>query len=148
MILDSLGSAAQYAALHRSFASAFAFLRMIDPASLEPGKYTIEGDDVYASVSLGPGKKQSEAVLEAHRRYIDIQYIVRGEERMGWRQLKECQTIRKPYDTKADVEFFGDHPSVWVDVHPGNFVVFFPSDAHAPMVSADQILKVVVKVRV
>jgi biofilm protein TabA len=148
MILDSLGSSGHYAALHRSFASAFSFLRMIDPASLEPGKYTIEGDDVYASVSLGPGKKQSEAVLEAHRRYIDIQYVVRGEERMGWRHLKECQGMQKPYDAKADVEFYGDHPSVWVDVRPGNFVVFFPSDAHAPMISADQILKVVVKVRV
>jgi len=148
MVLDTLSSAGQYSSLHPSFASAFAFLRMVDPATLEPGKFTIDGDSVYASVSLGPGKGESEARLEAHRRYIDIQYVVRGDERMGWRHLTDCHHIMVPYETKTDVEFYEDRPATWVDVPPGTFVIFFPSDAHAPMVSADPILKVVVKVRI
>ncbi len=148
MILDTLSSAQQYTALHPAFASAFAFLRMLDPATVEPGKFTIDGDDVYASVSLGPGKPEGEARLEAHRRYIDIQYVVRGHERMGWRPLADCARVTQPYDPKSDLEFFGETPVTWVDVRPGDFTVFFPSDAHAPMVSTEQILKVVVKVRV
>jgi YhcH/YjgK/YiaL family protein len=147
MVLDTLSSASRYSALHGSFAAAFAFLRMLDPATLEPGKYVIDGENVYASVSLGPGKKESDAQLEAHRTYIDVQYVVRGTERMGWRDRKECSHESVPYNAKTDVEFFADKPTTWVTVHPGSFVIFFPSDAHAPMVSADTILKVVVKIR-
>jgi YhcH/YjgK/YiaL family protein len=148
MILDTLSSADQYASLHPSLPAAFAFLRAIDPATLEPGRYAIEADDVYAAVSLGPGKKDSEARLEAHRRYFDVQYVVRGDERMGWKHLKDCQSLTSPYDDPDDIEFFADRPATWVDVRQGSFIVFFPSDAHAPMVSAGQILKVVVKIRV
>lgn len=148
MILDALSSAHHYTSLHSSFAAAFAFLRMLDPATLEPGKYVIDGDHVFASVSLGPGKKEADALLEAHRTYIDVQYVVRGTERMGWRPRHECTQVSIPYDPAKDIEFLTDAPATWLTVHPGSFVVFFPSDAHAPMVSADTILKVVVKIRV
>ena len=147
MVLDTLSSATRYTSLHRSFDAAFAFLRTLDPATLEPGTYTIDGENVYASVSLGSGKKESDAQLEAHRTYIDVQYVVRGTEHMGWRHLNECTHVSVPYNATADVEFFADAPATWVTVHPGSFVIFFPADAHAPMVSADTILKVVVKIR-
>ncbi len=148
MILDALSSAGHYTSLHRSFASAFAFLRTLDPSTLEPGKEVIDGDHVFASVSLGPGKPEADALLEAHRSYIDVQYVVRGTERMGWRHRNECTHVSIPYDHAKDIEFLADAPATWVTVHPGSFVIFFPSDAHAPMVSEDTILKVVVKIRV
>ena len=148
MVLDTLSSATRYTPLHRSFAAAFAFLRTLDPATIAPGKYNIDGENVYASVSLGPGKEESDAQLEAHRTYIDVQYVVRGTERMGWRHLDGCTHVSVPYDATADVEFFADAPATWVTVHPGSFVIFFPADAHAPMVSTDTIFKIVVKVQV
>jgi YhcH/YjgK/YiaL family protein len=148
MVLDTLSAAGLYVSLHDAFGAAFGFLRMLDPATLEPGKYTIDGEKVYASVSLGPGKKEADARLETHRTHIDVQYVVRGTERMGWRPLKECSRVLTPYDTRSDIAFYADAPSTWVTVHPGSFVIFYPSDAHAPMVSADEILKVVVKIRI
>jgi YhcH/YjgK/YiaL family protein len=148
MVLDTLSSAGQYTALHDAFAAAFGFLRMVDPVTLEPGKYMIDGENVYASVSLGPGKKEADARLETHRKHIDVQYVVRGTERMGWRYARECSSVLTPYEARSDVEFYADEPSTWVTVHPGSFVIFYPSDAHAPMVSAGELLKVVVKVRI
>ncbi|RPH92172.1 MAG: DUF386 domain-containing protein, partial [Calditrichaeota bacterium] len=91
-------------------------------------------------------KERSAARLEAHRKYIDIQYIISGADEMGWKAVKECQNIDAAYDEGKDIEFYRDVPMLWKTVPAGSFAIFFPNDAHAPMVGQGEIHKAVVKV--
>ena len=145
MILARLEQADRYVALHPDFPAAIAFLRGQPLADLPQGRIEITGT-MYAMVSQSPARQRSEARLEAHRRYIDIQIVVAGVEEMGWKARSRCQRPHNQYDTEKDVEFFADTPDSYVTVHPGEFVVFFPDDAHAPLIGTGTIHKVVIKV--
>jgi biofilm protein TabA len=147
-VMDRLENAAQYTALHPAFAKAFAFLRRPDLAALEPGKHLIDGEKVFCTIAKGAGKKKEEARLEAHRKYIDIQYVVAGADEIGWRPTAACQELDQSYDAASDIMFFKDKPEAWLKVTPKSFVIFFPKDAHAPMISDGPLHKVVVKIAV
>lgn len=68
---------------------------------------------------------------EAHRRYIDVQYIVRGCERMGCTFLRDDVPVHQPYDAQKDIIFFDTHGDL-VTVPAGSFTIFMPHDIHAP----------------
>lgn len=148
MILDRLNRSDRYLALHPLFAQAFAFLRSTDLGALAPGKHTIEGEQIFAIVEACPGRTRAEAKLECHRRYIDIQLVLEGIDEMGWKPLSECTAPETDYDAARDIRFFNDTPSSWIATPSGSFCLFFPEDAHAPLVSAGLIRKVVVKIAV
>jgi biofilm protein TabA len=148
MILDTLDNAGRYAALHPAFADAFAFLRRPDLASLAIGRHEIDGERLYATVADGPGKRREAGRLEAHDRHVDVQLALGGVDEMGWKPRASCSKPAGECDPEKDVRFFADAPDAWVAVRPGQFAVFFPEDAHLPMVSEGRIRKVVVKVRV
>lgn len=146
MILDHLASADRYTSLHSGFAGAFAFLRRPDLASLEVGTYPIDGEQIYAMVQKMAGRSRDQAVLEAHRRYIDIQFVVAGVDEMGWKSLALCTEARADYSPEQDVQLFDDIAAAWTAVGPGAFTIFFPEDAHAPVISDGELHKVVIKV--
>jgi YhcH/YjgK/YiaL family protein len=148
MILDTLESAARYAPVHPGFAPAFAFLRRPDLAQLADGRYEIDGDRVFALVQSGSGRGRAGARLEAHRRYIDIQFTVAGIEQIGWESLNTCRARAQGYDAARDVEFFTGEPVVWTALVPGMYAIYFPDDAHAPLAGSGSVRKVVVKVAV
>ncbi len=148
MILSQIKEADRYLSINPQFAKAFAFLAQDGLAELPPGKHEIDGDDVYALVVSDAGQSHSQAKLEVHRKYIDVQYIISGSDDMGWKDLGLCKDSQAPYDPQADVELFNDTPSTWVTVSPGDFVIFFPEDAHAPAGGETEFHKVVVKVAV
>ena len=148
MILDRLEQGDLYTSLHRYFSEAFAFLRQKGLAELPAGKHEIAGDDVYAMVIKDSGAPADEAKLEVHRKYIDIQFLVTGTDRMGWKSKDLCVNSHSDYDPETDAELFSDTSSSWVDVEPGCFAVFFPEDAHAPGRGNGDFHKVVVKVAV
>lgn len=147
MIIDTLQNAAQYHALNRHFAAAFAFLRRADLAGLAEGRHEME-DGLFAVVARGPGRDRREAPLEIHRRYIDIQYVLVGQDEMGWKPAAACKQVSEPFAADRDVGFFSDTPDLWTPVGPGMFAVFFPGDAHQPMTGEGEIRKVIVKVPV
>jgi len=152
MILASLSESDRYHALHPLFARAFAFLRETDLMALEPGVHTVQGDAIFAIVEACPGRTRAEAKLECHRRHIDIQLVLEGVDEMGWKPLAECVEPATDYDAARDIRFFNDAPASWIATPPGSFCLFFPEDAHAPLVStlkgtsAGMIRKVVVKI--
>ncbi len=83
MILDTLKNSKIYATMHPDFEQAFSFLCKIQNTDPEPGKYEINGDHIYAVVSkYQPGEKHSK--WETHKKYIDIHYIIKGSETLGW----------------------------------------------------------------
>jgi YhcH/YjgK/YiaL family protein len=148
MILDSLNNAKPYLALHPRFAQVFEFLCTMDLKALAPGKYVIDGDNLFAIVEACAGRTRAEAKLECHRRYIDIQLVLEGVDEMGWKPVAECMDPATDYDEARDIRFFKDTPSSWIATPPGKFCIFFPEDAHAPLVSSGHIRKVVMKVAV
>jgi biofilm protein TabA len=148
MILDTLARSGRYSSLHPLFARAFEFVRSTDLLALAPGMHTIQGEQLFAIVEACTGRTRAEAQLECHRRYIDIQLVLEGVDEMGWKPLAECADPATDYDDARDIRFFNDAPASWIATPPGSFCLFFPDDAHAPLVSAGMIRKVVVKIAV
>jgi biofilm protein TabA len=147
MILDTLKNAAKYAGLKIGISEAFGFLDQPGLADLPEGKHEILGDRVYAIVARENGRSVSDGELEGHRKYIDIQYVISGEECIGW-SPREGLATSVAYDGENDIEFFGGKPEGVVRVPPGSFAVLLPSDAHLPLIGDGPIHKVVVKVAV
>ena len=148
MILDSLPQADRYFALHPLFVRAFEFLRGTDLKSLAPGKHTVEGERIFAIVEACAGRTRAEAKLECHRRYIDIQLVLEGVDEMGWKALADCHDPVSDFSAEKDIRFFHDVPATWVATPPGAFCIFFPEDAHAPLVGSGKIRKVIFKIAV
>ncbi|MBA9078267.1 YhcH/YjgK/YiaL family protein [Rufibacter quisquiliarum] len=148
MILDSLQHAERYYSLHPLFKQAFQFLQEADVQNLPTGKHELAGEDLFAILSEGPGVAKADAKMEAHQRYIDIQYIVSGVDHMGWQDLSACGASIDPYSVERDVSFFAVKPTSWFDVPAGFFTVFFPNDVHAPLATQEVVRKVVLKIAV
>jgi biofilm protein TabA len=146
MITDKLNQSEKYYDMHSAFKKAFTFLRENDLSKLAVGRHEIDGDKLFCLISQGTGKTRTEAKLEAHRKYIDIQYIISGTDEMGWKPIAKCINIDTEYSEATDIVFFKDNPQTWKKVPAGSFAIFFPQDAHAPMVSNSEIRKAVIKV--
>jgi YhcH/YjgK/YiaL family protein len=149
MILDELRNASLYRSISPRMAQALDFLRGTDFAGLPPGKHPVDGENVFALVFHNETKPKQGAFWEAHRRYMDVQYLFEGAERMGradFRTLKPCAE----YDAEKDflkLKGKGD----FFTVPAGTFVVFWPHDAHMPGLAVQEpkpVKKVVVKVLV
>ena len=93
-------------------------------------------------------KPKSEAVIETHDKYIDIQLPLFGVEKIGWKSRGELQEESIPYDEEKDITFYIDHPTAYTKVYPGQFVIYFPSDGHAPGIGQGTIRKAVIKIPV
>ncbi len=148
MILAPLTVAGRYRPLHPRFGRAFDFLRATNLLALPPGRHAIDGDALFVIIENRPGRTRAEAKLECHRRYIDIQLVLEGVDEMGWMPRAQCVDPATDYDVVRDIRFFNDAPAGWIAVPAGAFCIFFPEDAHAPLVSSGAIRKAVVKVAV
>ena len=126
---------------------AFKYLKETNLETVAPGKYPLDGDNVYVSVTDGQGKAFENTNWEAHRKMIDIQYIVRGKEKIGVSPLSKA-TVTKSYDEKKDVANFTAEGKFYV-AEPGTMYIFYPNDAHRPSIDVDgkPIKKIVIKVR-
>jgi len=147
MIFDKLENAKNYESLNTGFKKAFEFLSRPDIAELECKKYEIDGTNVFAMITDKPGKNKEEAKLEAHNKYIDIQFLIKGSEEIGWKARVDCKAIAVPFNAEKDIEFYSDKAQTYFSFSPFDFAVFFPEDAHAPMVSETNVHKVVIKVK-
>ena len=148
MILDCLPQWRRYATTLSGLAKAFEYLQTLD-AGCPNGRYELDGDKVFALVQSYQSKPRAEGKWEAHCKYIDVQYIASGAERIGWTHVSRL-TLTEPYDETKDIAFYkgtGD----FVTVPAGSFAILFPEDAHMPGIAVDTpspVTKVVVKVRV
>ncbi|MFZ2541436.1 MAG: YhcH/YjgK/YiaL family protein [Gallionella sp.] len=148
MIFSTLSQSNRYTVLHPQFQIAFEYIRSTDMMSLAPGQYPIHGDGLFAIVEHMPGRTRAVAKLECHRRYIDIQLVLEGVDEMGWKPLADCHKPVSDYQTEQDIQFFHDAPATWIAAPTGAFCIFFPEDAHAPLVGEGIIRKVIFKIAV
>ena len=148
MIFSTLSQSSRYAALHPLFPRAFEFMRNTDLLALAPGRYPIIDKQLSVIVESVPGRTREMAKLEVHRRYIDIQLVLEGTDEMGWKALADCREPVNDYSAEKDIQFFHDAPATWIATPPGAFCIFFPDDAHAPLVSDGNIRKAIFKIAV
>jgi len=148
MILDVLENAHRYFPLGKGFAKGFQFLLQPNLKELPEGRHEIDGDHVYAIVAKESGRKKEGSLLETHVKYIDIQLVLSGTDNMGWRPDSSCEQSTGGYDPEDDIQFFNDEPDAWLTTKPGAFAIFFPEDAHMPLISSGHLHKVIVKVAV
>lgn len=149
MIVDRLHNYRCYP-FGKAWQVAFDFLLSL-PRDAEEKKYPLLGDDLFAIVMSYETCAPETAEIEAHRKYLDIQMVISGEEGIGWCQADALE-IDVPYDASKDAELY-KHPEqglLRVDLFPGNFMALFPHDAHMPSLMTKQVpvftKKVVVKV--
>jgi biofilm protein TabA len=148
MILDYLGNINCYEKMHPKFKQAFNFLKDNNLIDMPLGRHEIDGDNLFVILNKSRGRKKKDAMLEIHKKYIDIQLILKGRDEMGWESTIKCSAPLCEYDTENDIQFFKDRPSSWITVKKGMFAVFFPNDAHLPLIGNSMIHKAVVKVAV
>ena len=148
MIMDRLSHASEYVGSNKRIAAGLRYLQQTDLTKVAPGKYEIDGENVFALVQEYETKPMEKGRWEAHRQYMDIQYVAAGEERMGYTNLDHLKAGE--YDATKDflpLEGAGD----FLRMTAGMFVIFAPQDAHMPGMVVDTpkpVKKVVVKVRV
>ncbi len=148
MILDKLENSKLYESLHPLFNKAFEFIRKTDFSKLADGKYEIDNDKLFAMVQEYNTKNETKGKPEAHRKYIDIQYIHSGVELIGVAPLKNNILISD--EPEKDLAFYESETSL-IKLNTGMFAVFFPEDLHMPGIKLNQsakVKKVVVKVLV
>jgi YhcH/YjgK/YiaL family protein len=148
MIIDSILGLERYRKMNDGFEKAFKFLRSNDLSKLEIGCYNIDGDNVYAMVSENDSKNIEDAKLEVHDSYIDIQVPVSASETFGWKDRALCNIGEGKYDDDKDIAFFDDEPEVFCVVNPLQVIIFFPNDAHAPLIGIGKIKKIVIKIKI
>jgi biofilm protein TabA len=151
MILDTLDNAARYESLNSRFARAFAFLRTVD-GSQALGRHDLDGDACFALVQTYESKPEEKALFEAHRKYIDVQFIHSGRETILWAPLAAMKEETMAYSGEKDAALWKLVPEATpLHVSAGHFTILWPQDAHAPCIEwgkPEQVFKVVVKVAV
>lgn len=149
MIADSLKNAHLYYGLSEGIKTGLEFLQNNDFSKLVPGKYEIAGSTVFALVQSYESKPIENGKWEAHKKYIDIQYVFSGIEKMGYAVVNKLK-VTQEYNEAQDCHLFEGEGS-FITASANSFLIFYPDDAHMPCIAKDtpiQVKKVVVKVPV
>lgn len=152
MLADSLSRAEAFEGIHPLFGAAFAYLRTFDPTTPD-GKVVLDPDRLFALPQRYPTGPASERRFEAHRRYIDIQFILEGEEIIEHAPIERLTGVLEPYSEERDVAFFRDPPACSRTLlRAGDFAIYFPHDGHKPCCQSGAapaaVRKVVMKIAV
>ena len=147
MVIDTLDNLAKYEALNPLFKDVVEFIKNNDLNTLEAGKHFIKDKDLFVNITTAKGRTPDAAVLETHRKMIDIQIPLDVPETYGYTPL--CRLPEEEYNAEKDITKYGDlMAESFVDCQPGMFAIFFPQDGHAPCISmAPEIKKAIFKVK-
>jgi YhcH/YjgK/YiaL family protein len=147
MVVDTLTNRHLYAGLGKRIAAALTLLSQEDFRAQATGRHEVDGANLFYLVQAYTTKNVREASWESHRKYLDVQYVVEGTERMGWAPVPSLQ-VTKPYDADKDAALYqGD--GVFLTAGPGTFFLLWPDDGHMPGIAAGNpapVRKVVAKV--
>lgn len=152
MIKDNLQHIAYYNYLTKGIQLGLKYISETDFSNMENGKYQIIEDKLFAIVQDYDSKPAEEGKFEAHKKFIDIQFIVKGEEKVGVVHIDEC-TEAVAYDEEKDIYFLSpneDSKVEFVNLKEGEYVILTTKDAHMPSIAVDTpsyVKKVVVKVK-
>ena len=149
MIFDKNENADLYKGISTRIAKALNYVQNTNFEELALGKHEIDGDNIFAIISEYFTKNDSHELLEAHCKYIDIQYMAKGDENIGVTTFVDQQPV-KLYDEESDYMLFKESYTL-TPLKQGMFAIFFPDDIHMPGITTgkfEQVKKVVIKVKI
>lgn len=147
MIIDKLENGTYYYGLGTKIQKAIEYISNANWEELTLGTYQIENNEIYVMISEYDTKSVEDVLWEAHKKYIDIQYMIKGSEKMGYTNVENIKTTVE-YDAEKDI-LFGTSNGDFVTVQEGMFIIFTPQDGHMPSINiekSERVKKVVVKV--
>lgn len=131
MIIDNKKNKELYYNVHPLFRAAFEFIEKIEDENLAPGCYELDGKKLFVNVSeyeLG----ENAGIYEAHGKYIDIQYIIKGKEVFNCTKESECE-VTQAFDEKIDAALYScNGMRTRIEAGEGDFAIFYPQDIHNP----------------
>lgn len=147
MIYTTLSQSERIESLHPKFKELFDFVKNNDLLNREIGRIELDGDALFINNVNPQMMKAEEQVLEVHRQYIDVHFPLDKAEIIGIKPLENCMEEKSAYNGKDDYALFADAPSNLITVLPGEFLIVYPEDAHAPVIGEGKLRKLIAKVR-
>lgn len=153
MIKDNLQHLAYYNYLNSDLKTGLKYVRDTDFDSLENGRYELVEGKIFATIQDYQSKPESEGKFEAHQKFVDIQFIIKGEERIGTGKLDDFEESIA-YDEEKDIVFLTPKEGAktnFIKLIEKEFAIFYPQDVHMPSIAVDApsfVRKVIVKVAV
>jgi YhcH/YjgK/YiaL family protein len=150
MISDTIKNRHLYTAISPRIKSALEYLSKTDFSGMEPGRIELDGDNLFVLVQKYDSLPIDQGKWECHRKYIDIQYIADGIEKIGFTNIGNM-AVKTEYNPEKDVAFLSGDGD-YVTLTKGSYGIFFPEDAHQPKIAPDntpgKVTKVVIKIKV
>lgn len=139
MIFDKMDNAEQYFEEYPDMKLVYDFVQKFNNEKLEDGTYEIDGKRVYAMIQSYKSKPQNEEMMfEAHKDYIDVQYIVQGIEKIRYSKLDKVSLVKEEYSKGKDIAFYEGYAQFDFTLTKGTFLYLEPTDAHLPGLSAEK----------
>ena len=151
MISSSIYAKDDFGKYPKAIQTALDYLRSNDFTKMETGVYEIQGKDIYAQVMDAQTGDISEKRPEVHEKYIDVQFLASGKERLGFTPDTGKYEVEERFDDRDLIFYKSVENEGFIEAVPGCFNIFFPADVHPPAVASGEpmtIRKVVVKVSV
>lgn len=151
MVFTKISSIDKYASLHPSFKMAFDALRKYASPDTPEGKYVIDGDNLFVNVQAYETEMPDKIQYEGHCRYIDIQYVISGNEDIKVMNIDDSD-VTKEYDPENDYALYAPlGAESTCELSAGDLLILFPEDLHAPGLAhkaPSYVQKIVVKVKI
>ena len=147
MIISDLKASKRTEQLHPLFKAAFDYIKSHDLLAMPLGRIELDGDRLFINNVESELVEKDNQIIEVHRRYIDIHVPLDGEETIGWKPLADLSVVDKAYDDEADFATFAESASAYLTLKPGQFLVAWPEDGHAPIIGRGRLRKAIVKIK-
>ena len=152
MIFDKMSNISDYYDEYPKLKKVGEFAERIEQENLTDGSYEIDGKDIFANIMTYKSKQQTdESMFEAHKDYIDVQYIIQGVEKIRFAPLDSVELVEERYSKGNDIAFYEGYSKFDFILTKGTFLYLTPDEAHLPGLSADKdvtVRKVVFKVHI
>ncbi len=147
MILAHIEDSERYFSLHPLFKQLFDYVKTHDLSQVPAERITLDGERLFINVADASLKSPEEQVLEVHRRYIDVHFPLSNNEVMGWSPLQGLQSESvNPFNEEDDYAVYAEAAQTYLTIRPGEFVIVWPEDAHAPIIGEGKLRKLIAKV--
>lgn len=151
MIFDSFNNPLNQVQYPKKLAEVIEQLKKIDFKNLELGRHELQGNDIFFNLAEYNSFKKEERIIEAHKEYVDIQFLVEGSETMGFSYFSPNNKVKESYSKEKDLLVYEEMENeFFITLTPGVFVIFFTEEPHRPCCinkDSEKVRKIVVKIR-
>lgn len=147
MILGKITDSQRYEALHPKFKQLFDFIKNHNLLEMELGRIELDGENLFINNVEPTLMKKENQALEVHQKYIDVHFPLSGEEIYGWSAIEDLGSPREKFDVENDFALYDEKAKTYFTLRPGEFLIVYPEDAHAPIIGKGKFRKAIAKVK-